>query len=137
VEIPEFLLYMMTIIIIIIGILGSILSSMSFSGDVAIIKGDIKTLNFAQAVLAAPCLVEDVGGETRKGIFTEDKLDALHGQAENKFCIKGVDSFKISVTTDKDKWQIGKAATGTKKVYPVAVKLNGEIVPGKLEVIVP
>lgn len=141
-ELAEFILQILIIMILCIGIFSIIIRSAEFRGT--IISGEEKRLavTLAQAALSAPCLAEEVNGEIRKGVFEIAKINAKKSDFEsdkNKFClvIPGTVSYDIIISDESGEiLKFGdKITEGTEVEMPVAVKYSDiKIVPGNVKV---
>ncbi|MFQ6009540.1 MAG: hypothetical protein ACE5J7_00230 [Candidatus Aenigmatarchaeota archaeon] len=130
-EIAEFLLKMMTVVILILGILGMVMQSAAYQGNIIIYDADRLALNLGHALLSAPCLTEEVDGEPRRGIFEVGKLDSV-----KDLCMDVDAVYNIKVAGGGKSWEFGKTVTkGESRKFPVALKFSDtRIVAGEIVV---
>ncbi|MEM5804488.1 MAG: hypothetical protein QXU82_01425 [Candidatus Aenigmatarchaeota archaeon] len=130
-EIAEFLLKLMTTVILIFGILGMVMQSISYNGSIVIFDADRMTLNLGQAALSAPCLTETVNGEPRRGVFEVSKLDSA-----KELCIDLDAVYSVKITGGGRTWSFGGATTkGETRTFPVSLKFSEDrIVAGEMVV---
>jgi hypothetical protein len=130
-EIAEFLLKLMTTVIMILGILGMVMQSISYNGNITIYDADRMTLNLGHAALSAPCLTEEINGETRRGVFEVSKLDAM-----KKLCLDLDAVYSIKIVGGGRTWNFGDVTTmGEIRTFPVSLKFSDDrIVTGEMVV---
>lgn len=131
-EVAEFLLKLMTTIILILGILGMVMQSASYEGNLIVYDADRLTLNLGHAMLSAPCLAEEVNGETRRGVFEVSKLNSV-----KDLCVEVDARHNIKISGGGAEWEFGDTvAQGTnERSFPVSIKFSDErIVVGEMVV---
>ena len=132
-EIAEFLLKMMTVIILILGILGMVMQSVAYQGNVAVYDSDRLAINLGNSLLSAPCLTEQVNGESRRGVFEAEKLDSA-----GSLCMEVDALYNVKITGGGRTWEFGEVVgKGEKRTFPVAIRFSDQrIVPGEIVVMV-
>lgn len=128
--IAEAILRIITTVFGIIALVGVFFSVTSFAATTTLETNQMAAIRFAQSVAAAPCLVEDVDGEGRKGVFDKSKLSTL-----SNFCLN-VNNYKIKITDLQTGWtkEIVSGATSSSAELPIAIKDGPDIHPGELYV---
>ena len=137
-DIAEFILKMFTIGFLIAGILGMILQTINFQGNISFYDNERLAIDFANAAAAAPCLAEKVDNnfnDYRKGTLDSAKFE----EAKRKFCLKLDKPYKITIT----RAGIGKVFSieqdgsdwaKLQQPMPVTIKSNGQYFAGVLDV---
>ena len=136
-EAAEFILHIIIITTFCIGVFGLAIQGIEFSGILKTNEGERMAVMLSHATLSAPCLTEDIDGESRRGIFETSKLDAVQNDL-NKFCLSmPIDKWYIEVRDKKNnkKWEFGVTGMEKSKAYPasipVAIKYSEDIIePG-------
>ena len=126
----EYLMKLLTLIILTAAILGVTLSSAQFEGFVLVNEHDKLTAALAHSLFSASCLVESVDGERRESVFEERKLDEM---TEDNFCIRIAETeFAIKIIEGSNEWTLGDIEAFAER-YPVAIKYSeDDIRPGEL-----
>lgn len=143
-ELAEFITKILVIVFITIAIVGVIVQSGTFTGKISASTTDIYAVNFLESVASAPCLVETVNGEIRKGVFEKDKMDTF-----GDLCLKTAEDYKIEVAriaedsngekTTNVIWtkQSRDFESKAEKMMFIAIKYSDtSIVPGVLKIYV-
>src|SRR3989344_4009013 len=134
-DIAEFILKMFTMGFLIAGILGMILQSGAFQGQVRVYDNIRMTVDLAHAIAAAPCLAETVYGEVRKGVIDAAKVQS----AKANFCVNAPIEFyaKISERGGQEVISIGKDFSGgttLSRALQVLIKYSDRTAAGILNV---
>lgn len=134
-DIAEFILKMFTIGFFIAGILGMILQTINFSGQVHMHESLRVATDLAHAAAAAPCLAETVGGDVRKGVIDSQKFT----DAEKNFCLKLYRSYRLKIINSTNHLLFSSGAligSGTKiaQPLPVLVKSGSKYTGGVIDV---
>ena len=134
-DIAEFILKMFTVGFLIAGVLGMILQSGAFQGQIRIYDNMRLAIDLAHAISAAPCLAETVLGETRKGTLDSEKF----ASAKANFCVKVPAQYyaKISDSSGKEVFSIGQDFSGGTSIarpLQVLIKYPDKTVAGVLNV---
>jgi len=114
-----------------IAILSLVINSMSFVGDLESFSTQKASLDFSQAVLSAPCLVERVNGDGRKGLIGLDKLKDLE-----KLCVDIGGDYEVVFKTYAGNFEFTKGVIGAGEpvIVPFVIDDRGVRHAGTIEV---
>jgi hypothetical protein len=137
-EIPEFIIKMIQIGALCIAVVVLIAHSISFVGNLETYDNQKAAIDFSQAVLSDPCIIKDLDGNIRKGMFDYYKLIET-----DELCVKidGTYYVKIEVKRENrlDEWEFGDRTIedGEKVKVPLILYYADNIIyPGHAEVTV-
>jgi hypothetical protein len=133
-ELSEFLMKILQISFITFAILAVVLQSASFEGLMMDFIDKRTTIDFAETVLAAPCILDE---SFRKGRLSEEKLNVLED-----FCLEidGEYFVEINVEIRQDDegnpvyktWKIGEDTLQAQSLpFPITLNTGEKILPGE------
>lgn len=133
--ITDYLLNVLIIAALSVGILGTVMFSADFEGFITANIDKKVAIDFAQSVLSADCLVEEKGGDIRKGVFVEEKLQRYDGGSGFCLNLDGKYSVEIIEKETGDSWKISNTNAifgGEMLTFPAVIKRGEEVVSGEL-----
>jgi len=130
-EFSENFVDLITITFTITSILAVFLLTVNYSLTAQQDMGTVRAVQFAEAMLSAPCLTESSGGSPVRAVLVEQKL-----LAENQVKLSCMDMPSVRAQVVAGELNFNWGAGGDSQAeFPVAVKLaDGTIIPGKLTV---
>jgi len=138
----ENFLKIVSLVVVIIAILGSIVQFQSFKVEVHGKQLDRQYIMFGQYLAGAPFLTVDQP-EYRKGVLSSDKLNALDSSSfADQFNFPHIEKYFVDIVTSTGtQWTFGDNSIKSEKhmlwEYPVAVSMVDTIIPAKMSVYVP
>ena len=128
-EFAEFVIRIVILVSLIFGVLGMIVQSASFEGTILAHKNSIASIDMANALASASCLVAD----SRTGVLSEKSLD----DSEKELCISFDEKWSAEIKSEDKVWRFGTdeselANNPGSYEMPVVVKTATGFKPGKI-----
>ena len=133
-ELAEFLMKIIQIGAMCIALVVMIVNSMAFASNIETYANQKAAIDFSQAVLSDPCLVKEINGDGRKGVFDLDKLDG-------DLCVDIDGDYYVEINSGADKWEFGaefddgESVNVPGLVYYSGDKVNPAVVSVKVKVV--
>jgi len=135
-ELGEYLMKILQIVAIIIALLALVVNSMSFTGVLETFSDQRAAIDFAQAVLSAPCLVHDIDGDGRKGLLDYDKVSGDKIRKEG-FCLGIAGEYNVKIRVGEETVTFGSSIIkdGETVTVPALMRYSYDnVVPAKVDV---
>ncbi len=130
-EFAEFMMRIVILVSLIFGVLGMIVQSASFEGSILAHKSKISSIDMANALASASCLIAD----SKVGVLKEQSLDEY---SKKELCIRFDEKWSAEIKSEDKVWTFGMKESDLENPssyeMPVVVQTATGFAPGKVMV---